>query len=148
MSRTILTLIATFTLLLGFSPAAQAHTGDMVMWRPYVIEKTCNNHYKNCTVRMVYAKGQNPGTAKAGTYFYQKAKKGRHGDFRLTASGHRIPKGHYHKTQRHTLLGLELERRHHRHGECRKHGWGFDHRTGTFAWIPKRAKCIPNYDGR
>ena len=146
MRRTFLALLSVLALLTGFSVAAHAHTGDALMWRPYVIVKTCNNHFKHCKARMEYARGQNPGTTKPGTYFYQKARKGRHDDFRLTASGERIRSGHWHKKHHHRFFGLKLG--HHKHYKvCRNHGWGFDRRTGTFAWMPKKAKCLYNYDG-
>ncbi len=146
MRRTLLAVFASLALYLGSSAAAEAHVADTLMWRPYVIEQTCNDHFKHCKARMKYAKGQNPGTAKAGTYFYQKARKGRHDDFRLTASGHVIKSGHSHKSHRHSLFGVKLG--HHKHYKvCRNKGWGFDHKTGTWAWIPRKAACLYNYDG-
>jgi BA14K-like protein len=53
-------------------PAA-AHDYEFRSYRPYVIEKTCDDDYTNCMARMVYAPGQNPGLAGYGSYWFQRA---------------------------------------------------------------------------
>ena len=40
-------------------------------WRPYVIEKICDEDYSHCDVRMDYAPGQHAGLAGPGSYWYQ-----------------------------------------------------------------------------
>ena len=145
MRLTILGLFASLALFPGLSATAEAHVADTLMWRPYVIQKTCNDHFRHCKTRMSYAPGEHPGLAGPGTYFYKKAVRYRHGDFRLTWDGRKIPHKHLHKKQ-HTLFGLKLGTRHHRN-DCRRLGWGFDHRTGPWAWVPKMAACLANYDG-
>lgn len=144
MSRTLLTFLASLPLMIGFAAAADAHVADTLMWRPYVIQQSCNDHGERCKTRMNYAPGQNPGTARHGTYFYQKARLGRHDDFRLTWDGRKIRSRHAHKEQ-HSLFGLKFHTRH-GHNSCRNVGWGFDHSTGTWAPIPRKAACLKSYD--
>ena len=60
------------SLMLLDLPAA-AHDWNYVSYRPYAIEKTCDDNLMNCRVRMRYAPGQNPGLAGYGSYWYQRA---------------------------------------------------------------------------
>lgn len=144
MRRTLLTFLASLALLPGLPPAASAHVADTLMSRPYVIQQVCRDQETHCKTRMYYAPGQNPGTAKSGTYFYQKAQKSRHDDFRLTWTGREIPSRHTHKKS-FSLFGLTLGTSTY-HNSCRKTGWGFDHKSGTWAWIPRKAACLKSYD--
>jgi hypothetical protein len=52
---------------------ALAHDRDFRPYRPYMIEKTCNDNYLNCMARMLYAPGQNPGLAGYGSYWFPRA---------------------------------------------------------------------------
>jgi hypothetical protein len=144
MRRSLLIFLASLALAGGVSVSAQAHVADTLMWRPYVIQQLCKDDGKRCKTRMYYAPGQNPGTAKHGTYFYQKARLSRHDDFRLTWDGRKIPSQHSHKKS-FSLFGLKLGTGH-GHNSCRNTGWGFDHRTGTWAPIPKKAACLKSYN--
>ncbi len=66
------------TLVLAMLPAslpAAAHDCSGEPIRPYAIEKTCEDDGLSCRVRMVYAPGQNPGLARHGSYWYQRAER-------------------------------------------------------------------------
>jgi len=52
---------------------ATAHGRYYGVYRPYAIEKICDNNLRNCKVRMLYAPGQNPGLAGYGSYWFQRA---------------------------------------------------------------------------
>ncbi len=116
------------------------------MYRPYVIVKTCYHGERHCKAKLKYAPGQHSGLAGSGTYFYQKARKGKHGDFVLLHK-----KRHHHHA--HGYKAKKRVSRHaketHRRDWCRKHVWGFDTLTGTFAGgVPHRVRCAPSYDRR
>jgi hypothetical protein len=148
MRRIILTfLLALAAMAGGASSPALAHQADFLMYRPYAIEKTCNDRFKHCKPRMIYAPGQHAGLAGTGSYWYQKSPGARkHGDFTLRSHKH---KAHAHKAhvkrKRHAVVKHRSSYKHY----CRKKGWGFNTQTLTFAGgIPKRARCIPAYDTR
>ena len=146
MYRMILSLLAVIFLSLinGAATPALAHQADFLMYRPYAIEKTCNKHYKHCKARMIYAPRQHAGLAGEGSYWYQAspgAKK--HGDFRLRSHGH---KSHVHKAHA-KYRAVSKHRKPHPDHHCRRTGWGFNTTALNFAGgIPKRARCIPEYD--
>lgn len=52
---------------------AVAHDPVFRLDRPYFIEKSCNDHDLDCSARMVYAPGENPGTAGYGSYWFPRA---------------------------------------------------------------------------
>ena len=68
-SQIILALVA---LGIGALPA-MAHDGAVKIRRPYVIEKSCDYDNTDCTARMLYAPGQNPGLAGYGSYWFPRA---------------------------------------------------------------------------
>lgn len=52
------------------------------IWKPYVIEKNCTEHFDRCEVRMDYAPFERAMVVKPGNYWYQKPFKiHRYGDF-------------------------------------------------------------------
>ncbi len=151
MRRTILSFLAVVlaAFAAGAAGPALAHKADVLMHRPYVIEKTCNAHFRHCRPRMVYAPGQHAGLAGQPSYWYQAPPgKGKHGDFRLRSHQHiaHKHKAHKHKAHAHKTYGKHKHRKADRH-HCRLQGWGFDTATLSFAeGIPKRARCIRSYD--
>ena len=54
-----------------FASPAAAHEHGFHHWRPYVIEKVCDENYSHYDVRMDYAPGQHAGLAGPGSYWYQ-----------------------------------------------------------------------------
>lgn len=52
---------------------AVAHERAFRIYRPYYIEKLCDDDLLNCSARMVYAPGENPGLARHGSYWYPRA---------------------------------------------------------------------------
>jgi hypothetical protein len=146
MRRIILTfLLAMAPLAAGAASAVQAHEPDFLMHRPYAIQKTCNDHFRRCKVKMIYAPGQHAGLAGAGSYWYRKSPGARkHGDFTL-----RSPKAHAHKhhAKRKYKHHVKYAKGHH-HG-CRKVGWAFSTSGLHFvSGVPKSQRCIRSYDWR
>jgi BA14K-like protein len=73
MRTAILTIALTAATMLSASIPAAAHRDAHGLARPYAIEKTCNDRYRDCDVRMLYAPGQNPGLAGPGSYWFPRA---------------------------------------------------------------------------
>ena len=76
MTRTTFTLLAA---LLGLAMAPLAanatdsgHHSGIKIWKPYVIEKNCEDGRYKCQIRMDYAPFQNSMVARPGSYWYQK----------------------------------------------------------------------------
>lgn len=73
MSRTKTVIAAAAaTVCLAVMPAA-AHDDGFRLHRPYYIETSCDMDGLDCTARMVYVPGGNPGTARYGSYWYPRA---------------------------------------------------------------------------
>ena len=72
--RKLETKIILAAVLLGvLSLPSAAHERGLRVYRPYYIEKSCDEDLLRCSARMVYAPGQNPGLAGHGSYWYPRA---------------------------------------------------------------------------
>lgn len=115
-----------------FAAPAMAHEADYLLFRPYAIEKTCNDHGWHCKARMIYAPGQHGTLSKSGSYWYQRhpgAK--RHGDFVIKGGSH-------HAGRKVIIEGRAYW--------CKRHGAGFNTPGESFAGLPHDLRCIPAYD--
>jgi len=78
-------------------PYGDNDDGTIKVWKPYVIEKNCVDHFYGCKVRMDYAPFQRSMVARPGSYWYQKPfLVYRYGDFQPQRVnwGHHDASGH------------------------------------------------------
>ena len=104
MFRTILAPLAGLLGLAALASGAMASDpygsnddGYIKVWKPYVIEKNCEDHFYHCKARMDYAPFQRAMVARPGSYWYQKPfLVYRYGDFkpRRAGWGHHRPAQH------------------------------------------------------
>lgn len=73
MHKTLLSAALALAGLGATSIAAAAHDPVFRIDRPYFIQKSCNDHDLDCSARMIYAPGENPGRARYGSYWYPPA---------------------------------------------------------------------------
>ena len=79
----LLGLAALATGALASDPYGDNDDGYVKVWKPYVIEKNCQDGLYECRARMDYAPFQRSMVARSGSYWYQKPfQVYRYGDFR------------------------------------------------------------------
>jgi hypothetical protein len=141
MSRKTLPVLAALLGLAAFAPAAPAgdiftfgrHDDDAVrVWKPYVIEKNCEEGYARCTVRMDYAPHERAMVVRPGSYWYQKPfQVYRYGDFK-----HRHGHKHVRSASAHVAW-------------CSDHYRSYDAASDTYMGNSRvRHRCDSPYDGR
>ena len=106
MSRKILPVLAGLVGLAVVAPQASAadiftfghpDDGTIRIWKPYVVEKNCEDGFYRCTARMSYAPSERAMVVRPGSYWYQTPfQVYRDGDFK---HGH----GHHHAAARPSL---------------------------------------------